>query len=32
MESGRVTTIRGYPTRRIVDQISGLVGDDGNRQ
>jgi len=30
-ESGRVTTILGYPTRRIVDQISGLVGDDGTR-
>lgn len=31
-ESGRVTTILGYPTQRIVDQISGVFGHDGNRQ
>jgi hypothetical protein len=29
--SGRVTTILGYPTQRIVDQIAGVFGDGGNR-
>lgn len=31
-ESGRVTTILGYPTRRIVDEISRVFGDDSNGQ
>jgi len=31
-ESGRVTTILGYPTQRIVDEISSVFSDDGNRQ
>jgi hypothetical protein len=30
-ESGRVTTILGYPTQRIVDQISGGHGNDRNQ-
>jgi hypothetical protein len=31
-ESGRVTTILGYPTQRIVDRIAGVFGDGGKRQ
>jgi hypothetical protein len=31
-ESGRVMTILGYPTRQIVEQISGIFGDDSSRQ
>lgn len=31
-ESGRVTTILGYPTRQIVGRISAILGDVGHRQ
>lgn len=31
-ESGCVMTILGYPTRQIVEQISGIFGDDSNHQ
>jgi hypothetical protein len=31
-ESGRVTTILGYPAQRIVDQIARVFGDGGNGQ
>jgi hypothetical protein len=31
-ESGRVMTILGYPTRHIVERISGVLGDDRHRQ
>jgi len=30
-ESGRVTTVLGYPTERIVDQISRVHDNDGNK-
>jgi hypothetical protein len=30
-ESGRVTTILGYPTQRIVDQISSVYSNDGDQ-
>jgi hypothetical protein len=30
-ESGGVTTILGYPTQRIVEQISDVYGHDGNQ-
>jgi hypothetical protein len=31
-ESGRVTTIPGYPTQQIFDEISGVFRDDGSRE
>jgi hypothetical protein len=31
-ESGRVTTIPGYPTQQIVDEIPGVFRDDGGPQ
>lgn len=31
-ESGPVMTILGYPTRHIVERISGVFGDDRHRQ